>query len=306
MFKKKKILITGGAGFIGQSLIDSREFDYISYDVVQDPIMDVLNFRKLMDILVKEEVDGILHLAAVSRVKTGHEYPDRCVDVNVKGTLNVLETAAEYQALTGKPAPFVIVASSREVYGTSYEPENRANEYSELKPMNIYAATKVMEENLAYAFNRNYGLSTAIVRFGGVYTNKYDHMDRVLPKFILAALKGEDLVVNGSVQLPFIHIDDTVKGLNILLKRMSGKENFHDAYLFATSETNDLEFLANLIVKKTESKSKVLLGQQRHYDVDKFYAEAHLTYNKLNWKPELDIVAGIERSIEVLRDLNGL
>jgi len=144
-----RVLITGGCGLIGSAL--TRRLTAIGHETVNFDLaanysrvpMDITDIESVATAM--ENCTGVVHLAAVSRVVWGERDPVRCREVNVKGTGNVLAAASA----RGAQAPWVLVASSREVYGqaTSFP----VREWAPYRPLNAYARSKVEVENMAAA-----------------------------------------------------------------------------------------------------------------------------------------------------------
>ena len=292
-----KILVTGSTGFIGSALkefLEEQEIDIIPFDIKDDLQYDVKDLEMLKKHV--SDVDGIVHLAAVSRVITAQEQPHECVSTNIGGMANVLEAART----RGNNTPWVIFGSSREVFG---EPSILpVVEDSPKIPINIYGLSKITGENLCETYTRYYGLKVRILRFSNVYTSINDHMDRVIPKFILQALKGEDLFINGSgeEQFDFTYISDTVNGIWGCIQEIERNDSVLDDFNLSIGTPVSLKDLAEIIIEKTDSKSRILFNDSRYYDVNHFYASPKKAKDKLGFTPSISIEEGIKLAIKDL------
>ena len=297
-----KVLITGSSGFIGSALkqlLEEKGAEIVSYDIREDPLDDVRDYSALRSKI--RGVDGVVHLAAVSRVKLAHEHPLDCVNTNVGGIINVLESAREVFSKNGRP--WVIFGSSREVYG---EPTNLpVVESSPRKAINVYGVSKLSGEELCKVYSDNYGLKTRVLRFSNVYTGINDHLDRVIPKFILRAYKNDDLVINGlGVEIfDFTYISDTIQGIWGCIQEIEGNPYLFDDFNLSTGIPVSLRELAELIIKKTGSKSKIKYKKARTYDVNKFYANPNKARNKLGFSPNVNLENGLNLAIKELTDI---
>ncbi len=297
-----RVLITGSSGFIGSALkrlLEENGIEVVTYDIKENPLDDVRDFSVLQ--LKFRGVNGIVHLAAVSRVKLAHENPLECVNTNIGGIINVLESAREVSSENGHP--WVIFGSSREVYG---EPTNLpVVETSPRNAINVYGVSKLSGEELCKAYAENYGLKTRVLRFSNVYTGIKDHLDRVIPKFILQAFNSEDLVINGLGEeiFDFTYITDTIQGIWGCIQESERSPHLFDDFNISTGVSVSLRELAELIITKTESKSKVKFTPARSYDVNKFYANPEKARIKLGFSPKIKIEKGIELAINELESL---
>jgi len=295
-----KILITGSAGFIGTALkqyLKKQNIEVIPFDIKDNPLYDVRDLE-----IVKtctSNVEGIIHLAAVSRVITAQEQPHECISTNIGGVANVLEAARTKRG----NSPWVIFGSSREVFG---EPEILpVSENSPKKPINIYGISKITGEKLCEIYTKYYGLKVRILRFSNVYTNTNDHMDRVIPKFILRALNGKDLYINGSgeEQFDFTYISDTIKGVWGCIREIQNSKNPLDDFNLSIGTPVSLKQLAKIIIQKTESKSDIKFNESRNYDVNHFYASPDKAKQYLGFDPSVSIYKGLELAINNLKSL---
>ena len=297
-----KILITGSSGFIGSALkrlLGEKGIEIITYDIKENPMDDVRNFSSLQAKLIS--VDGVVHLAAVSRVKIAHENPLECINTNIGGTINVLESVREFISENGRP--WVIFGSSREVYG---EPVKLpVVETSHRKAINVYGVSKLSGEELCKVYAENYGLKTRVLRFSNVYTGVNDHLDRVIPKFILQAFNREDLVINGLGEeiFDFTYITDTVQGIWGCIQEIERNSHLFDDFNISSGIPISLVDLAELIIKKTESSSKVKYTASRSYDVSKFYADPAKARKKLGFAPKIALENGINLAIKELKSI---
>ncbi|MBY9004819.1 MAG: GDP-mannose 4,6-dehydratase [Candidatus Lokiarchaeota archaeon] len=295
-----KILITGSAGFIGSALkgfLEEKNISVIPFDIEDDPKYNVKDLGMLKKHI--SDVDGIVHLAALSRVIIAQEQPHECVSTNIGGVVNVLEAART----RGNNTPWIIFGSSREVFG---EPDALpVTESSPKMPINIYGLSKITGENLCETYTRYYGLKVRILRFSNVYTSINDHLDRVIPKFIIQALKGEDLYINGSgeEQFDFTYISDTVNGIWGCIQEIEKNDSILDDFNLSIGTPVSLKKLAELIIKKTESKSHIIFKDSRNYDVNHFYASPKKAQDKLGFSPSISIEEGINLAINDLKKI---
>ena len=293
-----RILVTGSAGFIGSSLKDLLEkkgIEVIPYDLKDTPPNDVRDISNLK--MKMKDISGIVHLAAISRVKIAHENPLECINTNIGGTINVLEAARLYRR-EKISSPWVIFASSREVFG---EPDKLpATEKSPRKAINVYGVAKITGEELCKIFARNYGLKTRVLRFSNVYTGKRDQLDRVTPKFLSQALKDEDLVINGIGEelFDFTYIRDTVEGIWGCIEEIEKSQKLFDDFTLSTGIPVSLKELAQIIIEETNSKSKIKYAKKRSYDVNKFYADPKKAIEILGFNPKTGLREGIRLVLE--------
>lgn len=187
------ILITGGAGFIGSQLyrrLSDQGHTIGSIDTVQGREFDIRYISK-----IAENVDHIFHLAALTKIPYCILEPQKCIDVNVGGTVNMLQCAIE--------ADFkgtFIFASSSAIYDCA----------------NVYAASKRGGEALCQAYDKNFGLNIQIARFFNVYgQGQHPDSNVVINNFIIAKKKGNKAKIfgTGHQTRDFIHVDDVVSAL---------------------------------------------------------------------------------------------
>ena len=295
-----KILLTGSSGFIGAALkrlLEENGIEVVPFDIKDNPLDDVRDFSALQSKIAS--IHGIVHLAAVSRVKIAHENPLECVNTNIGGIINVLESARLLR--TDNNRPWVIFGSSREVYGESAILP--VNESSTRKAINVYGVSKLTGEELCKTYSDNYGLKVRVLRFSNVYTGKNDHLDRVIPKFILRALKEEDLIINGTGDeiFDFTYIDDTIQGIQGCIQEIERNMHLFDDFNISTGIPISLKQLADTIIKKTRSKSTVEFTKPRSYDVNKFYANPSKAIELLGLSPKVTLDKGIDLSITELK-----
>lgn len=292
-----KILITGSSGFIGSSLknfVEGKGIKVVPYDLKDNPSNDIRDFSNLKSKM--KGVDGVVHLAAVSRVKLAYENPLECIRTNVGGTINVLQAAREIE-----PHPWIIFASSREVYGQS--DVLPVTEKTPINPINVYGVSKFTGEKLCKNFSNHYGLKSRVLRFSNVYSGKNDQLDRVVPKFIIRAANNEDLIINGTGRelFDFTYIKDTVQGIWGCLEEVRRNNNLYDDFILSSGHPISLKELAEIIIKITGSKSKIQYAPARSYDVSNFYAEPKKAREVLGFKPLTDLKKGIGLVLEEFR-----
>lgn len=308
-----KILITGGLGQIGlataNQLIKSN-LEPIIFDIRHSMSMAQNNNYQLVTIQgdisngkisksILEEVDGIIHLAAISRVIWGYENPDLCINVNIQGTLNLLNTISKLRR-----KPWLIFGSSREVYGESeYLP---VDETAPLNPVNVYGASKLTGEILCQKFSIKHHIPTIILRFSNVYGSLNDHFDRVIPQFIVNALQKKDIMIQGGKQIfDFTHISDTVAAIMKAIQILNDSKNgYFDFFHVLTGNGTTLQDLISTIDEFHPIESGIQYQPARNYDVVRFYGNPDKTQEELGFIAKTDIQTGIKETIKLFRKLD--
>ena len=267
-----RILITGGAGFIGSHLCERLLKEGHQVDVIDDLSTGCLqnlsncmkneafNFvndsvlnEKMMYTLV-DKVDLVFHLAAAVGVKLIVEEPVRTIETNIRGTEVVLEVAKKF----GKR---VVLASTSEVYGKNGNVPFREEDDCLLGSTTFsrwsYACSKAIDEFLGLAYHRQFGLPVLIVRFfntvGERQTGQYG---MVIPRFVKAALIGEPLMVYGTGRQTrcFSYVQDVLNGLLALSKDSNA---YGDVFNIGSTEEVTIEDLAIMIKSMTGSASEI-------------------------------------------------
>lgn len=286
------ILVTGSLGLIGQILVKklkTKGFNVLELDqrFPQDHLShgDIRDKKLLQRLLA--QATGIVHLAAVSRVVWGEQNPSLCWEVNVEATHALLELIKQSQH-----KPWIIYASSREVYGQQNNLPVLDN--NELAPMNHYARSKLAAEKWMNVYRQD-GLLTSILRFSSVYGSIADHPDRVIPAFCRAAINNKTLRIDGFNNVfDFTHVADTVEGILAVINKLQASVNDLPAMHLTTGIGTSLFELASFIQTILNKPLQFSEAPARNYDVHRFYAEPTYAKNILNWNPSIKLQDGLK------------
>ena len=294
---KPNILITGGAGLIGtasKTYFEQRGWtvstlDLKKYDLdgrLIDHVGDIVEFNPLQDILT--DIDGILHLAAVSRVIDAELNKEECTRVNVNGTKRLLEAASAAKCR------WFIFGSSREVYGEP--PSLPVSEDDGVAPINHYGHAKVIGENMVEKHCEINGMAYSNLRFSNVYGHPGDHQTRLVNAFIIQALKSEALEIHGGGQLfDFTHIDDTAGAIFSAANLLHEKnENLPPIHVLPGNAVA-IEDLAAKVLTITDSDSKINYTAGRDYDVERFHGDPSRMNKILKYECSIDIISGLKK-----------
>ena len=288
------ILVTGSEGLIGRHLcarLAAAGIDYRGFDLRTD--QDIRDSQTLTQAL--EGVTGVVHLAAVSRVIWGEREPELCWATNAGGVRNVLEAARQ-----SARAPWLISASSREVYG---QPDALpATDDCPLRPVNIYGRSKAEGERLV-AEARSAGFRACTIRLSNVFGSAADHTDRVVPAFARAAALGQELRVDGSNHtFDFTHIDDVTRGVVALAELLAAGEPPPPPIHFVSGRPTTLGELASLAVRLGQTGSTVRPAPPRDFDVARFFGTPARAKALLGWQPLVQLEDGVARLIQAFSE----
>lgn len=267
--KGRKVLITGGAGFIGSNLVSSlldREAVVAVIDIaisqnsyyVSSGSYKNTSFE-LVDIRNKDEVfrvfrgftpDLVFHLAAEPIVEKGYLNPVQTFETNILGTINILEAARKY------PVKGMIVASSDKAYGKTEKPYT---EETPLKGDHPYDVSKSSADLISQTYFKTYNLPVVITRFGNVYGEGDLHMDRIIPGICEAVIRDETLNIrsNGKYVRDYLYVKDVVDGYLLLANSL--EKTIGEAYNFSSSDKLSVLELIKLAEKVFGKKIKYVI-----------------------------------------------
>jgi len=308
----KRILITGGAGFIGSHLCKRLLLDG-NYVICLDNFFTgrVENVKKLLsrnnfklvehDVIEKysEKVDEIYNLACPASPPHYQYDPIKTTKTSILGIMNMLDLALENKAK-------ILQASTSEVYGDpNVHPQNEEY-WGNVNPIGIrscYDEGKRCAETLMADYHRTHSLETRIVRIFNTYGPNMDSKDgRVVSNFIIQALKGEDITIygDGSQTRSFCYVDDLVEGL---VKMIDNPQGFiGPVNLGNTGETSILDF-AKIIIRLTGAKSKIVHLPLPLDDPKQRKPDISLAKRELNWEPRVNVEDGLLKTIEYFKEL---
>jgi len=307
-----RILITGGAGFIGSAtakklidrgnevvIIDNFN-DYYDPSLKHDRIKKFLKGykfklytgdirdKKLVDkIFQKEKIDKVVHLAAMAGVRYSLENPIIYADVNILGSIDLLEASVRHKIKN------FVFASSSSVYGN-----NKKLPFSETdnvdQPMAMYAATKRADELMAYVYNHLYKLNITALRFFTVY-GPWGRPDMALFKFTKSILEGKtiDVYNYGKMTRNFTYIGDIVSGIITVLDKCRG----YDIVNIGGDREEKLTRYIEVIEKNIGKKAKKNLMPMQAGDVPATIADIR-KLRKLGWHPTTRIDTGIKNFVD--------
>ncbi len=204
--------------------------------------------------------------------------PEHCQAVNADATAALLRAAA-----VAPRRPWVLYASSREVYGQ--QDALPVSEDGPLRPMNVYARSKVAAERSVVAA-REAGMPAAILRFSSVYGDVHDHPDRVVPAFLQAAVTGATLRVEGSRHgFDFTHVTDLADGITLAAALMAGGETTIPPLHFVSGDCIRLGELAAMAIDVGgNSAARIIEAPARDFDIQMFQGDPTRTHAILGWR----------------------
>lgn len=287
------ILVTGSEGLIGRNLVPllrKHGMEVRPFDLIRSPVEDIRSEQSMRSLL--HDVDGVIHLAAVSRVIWGERNPAGCLETNLIATKEILG-----ECLRLRQRPWVIFSSSREVYG---EPDHLpVQEDAPFNPLNVYARSKVGAE-LACVEARNAGLLVNVCRFSNVYGCPADHPDRVVPAFSRAAANGGSMRVEGMTHVfDFTHVADVVRGLNTLIQATVQGERMPPIH-FVSGQGTTLGQLAITARTFAYKPVEIIEAPARRYDVVKFVGDVTRARSLLGWTSTINVESGIQELIQAI------
>lgn len=305
----KRILVTGGAGFIGSNLCERllERGDYVicldnfftgSRQNVEN-LLGSPNFELVEHDVVEPfytDVDEIYNLACPASPPHYQYDSVKTLKTSVLGIINMLELAKKCGAK-------ILQASTSEVYGNPLVHPQDESYWGNVNPIGVrscYDEGKRAAETLMMDYRRQYSVDTKIVRIFNTYGPKMSPDDgRVVSNFVMQTLRGEDITVygDGMQTRSFCYVDDLVEGL----VRMMSSDEVGPVNLGNPSERTVLDF-AKLVVELTGAKSKIVFKPLPSDDPVKRQPNIELAKAKLGWEPRVDIKDGLRKTIEYFRE----
>ena len=307
----KKVLVTGGAGFVGSHLCDrlAREgHDVICLDnLFTGSLMNIEHLRSnprfsFVEYDVQKpfvaEVDWIFNLACPASPPHYQHDPVATVRTNVLGMLNMLDLAKKNGAR-------ILQASTSEIYGDPLVHPQVESYWGNVNPISrraCYDEGKRCAETLCFDYHREFGVDVRVVRIFITYGSRMAKDDgRVVSNFILQALRGEDLTVygDGSYTRSFQYVDDLIEGM----LRMMQAENFTGPVNIGNPGEFTILELAQLVLELTGSTSKIIHLPAVEHDPKQRKADIALAKEKLSWEPTIQLREGLTKTIEYFRKI---
>jgi dTDP-glucose 4,6-dehydratase len=281
--KRKKIIVTGGSGDLGKSLIPklvSSGFDCISITRKSNVNMrvrnikcDITNFQKLNSVINRFKPDVIIHLAGLTGNIVCETNPDKAFLTNVFGTLNILNSSIKLK-------PKIIFVSTGEIYGKT---KNKVNETTTPKPVNIYGITKMLSENLILNYSSDYKIPAIILRFSYCYGENFTK--RGFSSMFKKAISGKKIQVFGGDQiLDLLHFNDAA---DAILKSM--QYNKTEVFNIGSGKTQSLISIINKLKKIMTNDIKYDLLPYRGFEVKTCKLNINKAKKKLKFEPTIKL-----------------
>ncbi len=308
-----KILITGGAGFIGSHLAERliREGHeitvaddlngYYSPDLKRDNLAeigetgrfefvhcDVRDEERIERLFRERRFEAVVHLAARAGVRPSLDEPLLYESVNIRGTMVLLEASRKHGVKK------FVFASSSSIYGVANHSPFREDDWNTM-PISPYAATKMAGERIGYVYSHLYGLSVACLRFFTVYGPR-QRPDLAIRKFTSWIDAGRPIPVygDGSSSRDYTYVDDTVQGIAAAIRH----DTLYDVFNLGNSSPVSLTTLIGLIESNLGKKAIIQRLPDQPGDVPTTCADITKAESLLGYRPRTPLAAGIRKFVE--------
>lgn len=294
-----RILVTGGAGFIGSNIVDKlleNDHDVVVLDNlatgnienIKDKNVEYIADSILDDNLNLSDIDVVIHHAAQINVRTSVDKPIYDGDVNILGTINILEKMRKYDV-----KKIIFASSGGAVYGEpQYLP---VDEKHPINPMSPYGLSKFCGEEYIKLYSRLYGIKYAILRYSNVYGERQDPRGEagVISIFIDKILNNERPTIfgDGTQTRDFVYVGD-VCDANLMALKWKNNETVN----IGTSNETSVNKLFNIIAKELNFKETPIYDKPREGEVYRISLNIDRA-KELGWEPKVSLEEGIKRTI---------
>lgn len=298
-----RILVTGGAGFIGSHVVDAYIAAGHEVAVVDDLStgrrenlnpqatfyeMDIRD-EALAEVFEQERPEIVNHHAAQMAVLRSMRDPQFDADVNILGSLNVVECAKAYGT-----EKVIFISSGGAIYG---EPvELPCTETHPVYPLSPYGATKYAFEKYLHVYQYNYEIDYTVLRYGNVYGPRQDPYGEagVIAIFTQKMLEGDQPVINGTgeQERDFVYVADIVRANVIALEAGSGRE-----YNIGSGHGTSVNEIAALLKEFTGYEGEIVHGPEKAGEVFRTYLDVTRAKEELAWEPEIDLRQGLAKTV---------
>lgn len=322
----KKVLVTGGLGFIGGNLIqilnDSKRFEVLnidcctyaankqfiqlfdSYSNYQHKKVDLCDYSEIKKIFLEYKPDFVMHLAAESHVDNSIKDPHKFINTNIIGTFNLLEASKQYaEKFDMKNFKFLHV-STDEVFGSLDLNEPPFNERNKYFPNSPYSASKASSDHLVRAYHKTFGLNCIVTNCSNNY-GPFQHHEKLIPKVIKNALAGASIPVygNGLQIRDWLYVSDHCKALILVLENGEIGDSYNIGGFNEIKNIDVINTICRMLDQFMPSKHgsysnlieyvKDRPGHDKRYAIDSSYIK-----NQLNWEPSETFESGISKTIK--------
>lgn len=313
----KRVLIIGGAGFVGPYLykelseyevhITKLEHERVDAFIAKDRIHDlnILNKAEIKNLLEAVQPDIIYHLAAQSSVALSWANPELTIDINIKGSLYILDSIRESGL-----HPRIVLIGSGEEYGYVKPEEVPIQEKNAVHPGNIYAATKVFQNLLGEIYTKAYGMDIINVR-------AFNHIGAgQLPSFVVADFCKQVADIEKGLQEPVIRVGnleaardftdvrDVVRAYHLLGRYGKGGETYN----VGSGKAIKIGYILDQIISLSKVKIAIEVDEKklRPVDIPIIEADTSKVREASGWKPEISLEETLQSTLNFFRNMNGV
>lgn len=309
-WRKKRVLITGYAGFLGSWLtkklleLDVRIAGVDVKRISSSPILknlkgqlkttqaDITDFKSICAIINRAKPEIIFHLAAQAIVQEAVQKPLETFKSNIGGAWNILEACRDKKFIQA-----IVVASSDKAYGS-----HKKLPYKEDMPLQgrfPYDASKSCTDLLACSYFKTYSLPVCITRCGNIFGPGDLHFSRIVPDAIKSIIENKIFIIrsDGKFTRDYIYVEDVARGYILLAQNMKRLNIYGESFNFSNENPITVIELVKKIYKIADKKPNYKILNQAKYEIRDQYLSSQKAGKVLGWKPEFTLENGLKKTI---------